>query len=597
MKRLGWTRFVLSAGFAGLIGFGVNSARADSTVTVNSNLELQAIRGFGASDAWYGGWTNYPLAMRLEMADDLFSTTKGAGLSMLRQRIPVSIESAPGTWNWTEDVSNGAIWLERQARARGVQTVWSTPWTPPAWMKSNDDADNGGYLLPSHYQDYATYLATYIQQYQALYHVKIDAISIQNEPDQTQPYESCTWTSQQFHDFLADYLLPTFHADGITTYVVMPEFSGWNDSLAAATLADPATAGFIYAIATHDYWGTIAPFADAEAAGKKVWETEVSNLGANDPSITDGLNWAVTLQNSLVVGQANAWHYWWLFTSDSTGQSLISGDGYSTFTVNKRLWTIGNFSRFVRPGFHLIGLSSNNPEQGVYTSVFLAPNTERLVLVAINQNSDSTNLTVNLPAYSVSSIAPYRTSATEDLAALPPFPVGGGSFTYTLAPQSVTSFVGTGAVANPPAPVRIDAGGAGSAPFLPDFDSTAGNTYAVSSAIGTSGVANPAPQEVYQTMRWGQFKYVVAGLAAGGKYTVRLHFAETYWSGPGERVFGVVIEGKRVLSDFDVYRAAGGMDRALVKQFATTANPKGEITINFINGSADNAMVSGIEVY
>lgn len=596
MKRKGWFRLLALAAAGMAIVMIAHTAHADSAITVNSNDLLQPIRGFGASDAWYGGWTGYPLAMRKQMADDLFSTTTGAGLSMLRQRIPVSIEASPGVWDWTEDENNGAIWLAKQAEQRGVQTVWSTPWTPPAWMKSNDDVNNGGYLLPSHYQDYATYLATYIQQYQALYKLKIGAISIQNEPDQTQPYESCTWTSQQFHDFIAYYLIPTFQAEGITTHVIMPEFSGWNDSLAADTLADPVTADFIYAIATHDYWQTIAPFTDAEAAHKQVWETEVSNLGTNDPSINDGIYWAEVIQNSLVVGQANAWHYWWLFTTDSSGQSLISGDGYSTFTLNKRLWTIGNFSRFVRPGFHLIPLSSNNPESGVYTSAFLEQGTGKLVIVAINQNTSSTNLTVNLPAFSVPAIFPYRTSATEDLAALTSFDVAGHSFTYTLAPQSVTSFVGQGSVANPPAPVSIDAGGAGAGGFLPDFDYTAGNTYGVSASIDTSGANNPAPQEVYQTMRWGPFEYLVPGLTPGGKYIVRLHFAETYWTDPNKRLFNVVIDGKKVLSNFDVYATAGGMDKAVVEQFTVKANVAGQIRLQFINGSADNAMVSGIEI-
>ncbi|HEX5322449.1 MAG TPA: malectin domain-containing carbohydrate-binding protein, partial [Capsulimonadaceae bacterium] len=231
-----------------------------------------------------------------------------------------------------------------------------------------------------------------------------------------------------------------------------------------------------------------------------------------------------------------------------------------------------------------------------YASAFRKAATGQVVVVAINQNSVPTNLTVNLPAYSVSTLTPYRTSATENLAALTPFSVSGHSFTYTLAPQSVTSFAGQGVVSNPSAPLSIDAGGVGSGAFTPDFDFTAGNMFAVASAIDTSGVASPAPQEVYQTMRWGQFNYAIPGLTPAQKYTVRLHFAETYWTGPGERLFTVAINGRPVLSNFDVFQAAGGQNKALVKQFTIKANAQGKITIQFINGPVDNAMVSGIEV-
>jgi glucuronoarabinoxylan endo-1,4-beta-xylanase len=588
-------RFTLLIATFGLLVLCAFPALADSVITLNSNLQLQEIQGFGASDAWYAPVIHgYPPAMQKQILDDFFSTTTGAGLSMLRHRIPPSIEPAPNQWDWTTD--NDAIWLTNQAIQRGVGIVWSTPWTPPAWMKSNNDVNNGGYLLPSHYQDYANYLATYIQHYQTWFKVRIAAVSLQNEPDITASYESCNWTGQEFHDFLAGFLIPTFKKDGITAKVIMPEQSGWFDNLAGPTLADPTTANFIYGVATHDYWGTITPFADAEAAGKRVWETEVSNLGTNDPSINDALYWAQALHTSLVVGHANAWHYWWLFTSDSTGQSLITGDGFSTFTVNKRLWTIGNFSRFVRPGFRMVGLSSNNPESGVYTSAFLRQDSGQLVIVAINSNNNTTNLGVNLPAYLVSSLTPYRTSATEDLATLLSFPVSGNSFSYALAPQSVTTFVGQGAIDNPQAPVRIDAGGTGAGSFSTDFDYTAGNSFGVSAPIDTSGVTSPAPQEVYQTQRWGQFQYIVPGLTPYGKYTVRLHFAETYWTGPGQRLFNVTINGQPELANFDVFQAAGGMDKAVVKQFTTRATQDGKVVVQFTNGLADNAMVSGIEV-
>ena len=111
-----------------------------------------------------------------------------------------------------------------------------------------------------------------------------------------------------------------------------------------------------------------------------------------------------------------------------------------------------------------------------------------------------------------------------------------------------------------PAPgggVQINAGGGAASPFIADTDFSGGLTANNSSAINTSGVSNPAPQAVYQSNRYGNFSYAVPGLTAGKMYTVRLHFAETYWTAAGQRVFNVSINGQQVLSNFDIIASAG----------------------------------------
>ena len=417
---------------------------ADSTVGLKG-AQLQRIDGFGASDAWYA-WEihSFPSAVSGEILDTLFSPISGAGLSLLRHRVPPGIEPTKGTWDWTTD--DDTVWLQNEAAQRGLFQAWSTVWSPPPWMKSNASVNNGGSLLPSHYADYATFLVNYVEQYQARLGVAISAISIQNEPDINAPYESCNWTGQQFHDFIAGYLMPLFRAKAITAKVIMPEASYWSDGFAQATLQDAKTAAFVDVIASHDYAGTIQPLSDALQAKKAIWETEVSNLGTNDSSIGDGLGWAETIHHTLVDAQANAWHYWWLYSdaSDTTGQSLISGSPSSgAFTVNKRLWTIGNFSRFVRPGDHMVALTSNYPEAGVYVSAFASP-TGGTTIVAINANSVATNLTVVGSVLGAKTVSPFRTSATESLAPLGALPVAKGAFTSALPPMSVTTFVRPG---------------------------------------------------------------------------------------------------------------------------------------------------------
>jgi len=100
---------------------------------------------------------------------------------------------------------------------------------------------------------------------------------------------------------------------------------------------------------------------------------------------------------------------------------------------------------------------------------------------------------------------------------------------------------------------------------------------------------------VYQTERYGNFTYQLTGLTPGISYTVRLHFAEVYWSAAGQRLFNVAINDQQVLTNFDIFVQAGGKNRALVRDFAVTADVNGTIRLAFTNVK-DNAKLSGLEV-
>jgi len=164
---------------------------------------------------------------------------------------------------------------------------------------------------------------------------------------------------------------------------------------------------------------------------------------------------------------------------------------------------------------------------------------------------------------------------------------GTTSFSWT-----VNSGTGTGTGSGG---VDISAGGPAAAPFVADEDYTGGATAAVTNAISTTGVTNPAPQSVYQHNRYGNFTYTIPGLTAGGSYTVQLDFAEEYWTGAGDREFNVLINGTQVLTDFDIYATAGGEFIAVDEPFTATASSAGAVTIQFVSVK-DNAQVNGIQV-
>lgn len=131
--------------------------------------------------------------------------------------------------------------------------------------------------------------------------------------------------------------------------------------------------------------------------------------------------------------------------------------------------------------------------------------------------------------------------------------------------------------------------------YVADMGFSGGNIFAIGSPIDTGSVADPAPQEVYRSVRYGNFSYSIPGLTAGATYAVRLHFAEVYYNAVGTRVFNVLINGNQVLTNFDIVSAAGGARKANIQQFHATANESGNVVIQF-SSVVDNASLNGIDI-
>ena len=157
-------------------------------------------------------------------------------------------------------------------------------------------------------------------------------------------------------------------------------------------------------------------------------------------------------------------------------------------------------------------------------------------------------------------------------------------------------FSATSTASSPTQVLAINAGGGAVGSFAADADYDTGNTYTVSTAIDTSGVTNPAPQAVYQSERWGNFTYTLPGLTPGASYTLRLHFAETSVTGAGQRIFSVAVNGNQVLTNFDIFAAAGGANKAVAESFPAVANGSGQIVVQFVQGAQNNPKVDGLEV-
>ena len=394
------------------------SVSAQSGVVVNFNDVHQRIDGFGAADPWNAALTD-------AQADLFFSQTAGIGLSMLRVGIDSNGNDMSAYSNATKAAARGAI-------------VWAYPFSAPGAWKDNGTTNNGGHLLPQYYDAWATRLAGFAATLKSNSGVTLYGLSVQNEPDWTASWDTMNYTNQEMVNFVK-VLGPKVAALNPRPKLMLPEVGGWSlsDGFTGAVLADSGAAPYLDIVTAHQYGGVAAP----GTTGKPIWETEMSSFDAVDNSINNGLTVARWIHDAITIGNVSAWHFWWLNHPGSDNESLLNPG------PTKRLWALGNFSKFVRPGFVVVG--TTGAPSGVSVTAYSNATTGGMVIVAINQNGSDTPLTFTLNGLTVSSVTPWTTSSSFDLAQQSSLPVSFGSFTATLPASSVTSFVGTGSGSTP----------------------------------------------------------------------------------------------------------------------------------------------------
>ncbi|MBV8793894.1 MAG: hypothetical protein JO136_03050 [Hyphomicrobiales bacterium] len=407
--------------------------------TISSGTVYQNIDGFGASDAQEVA-DGVPFSITTAEADLFFSQTKGIGLSLLRTWVPDD-----GSCATVSPACAGVMQGDMQmAVARGAK-VWATPWSAPASMKSNNSLINGGSLLSQDYGAYAQSLSNFITSVGQI-GISLYAISMQNEPNAVVPWDSMYWKSGDIHNFILNYLGPTLKANGQSGVKLMTPETGCLNLLAGyadPTMLDPSALAYVGIIGVHDYCGgsgASAPYANAQ--GNPVWLTETSEVTAWDPSISDGLKWARSIHSLLVNMNVSAWHYWDLIGNngaDYENEGLILPDG----ETSKRLYALGNYSKFIRPGYQRIGATAS-PQENVFVSAYRDSSSSNFAIVVINSNSSDVSQSFSFNGFTSGAVTPWMTSASSNLESQPSVTATNGqSFNYTLPAMSVTTFVGT----------------------------------------------------------------------------------------------------------------------------------------------------------
>jgi len=457
-----------SAGSATSGGTGGGS----TALTVQRASKLQPIDGFGLNTALSNPKVDW---------DTFFGTgTNGLGLSIVR----VAMDS--------QGKLNGVM-PPASAKAK----VIAAPWTAAGTCKDNGTTTKGGHLLKDCYDSWSTKIADFAKA-QGLY-----AISAGNEPDFAScgstigppcngDYDSMVFTAKEMVEWVK-VLGPKIKALNPPVKFIAPEPSEWihlwsNMSATGSTVANhpnssdpfkcgcfgnsPGTTGcssscaqgdgydyghwlakdatawsLIDIIGTHEYDTQKAEAWPADVDGgkrsKPIWETEVSGVmywpeqGAST-DIKNGIAVAGWIHSALTVGEASAWLYWWYEASGDNEGLLIKGSS----ALTKRCYTLGNYSKFVRPGYTRVDITGAVP-----TDILLSAYTGddgTVVVVAINKGSAAASVPIAIAGGTAvpATMTPYVTSDKDNLAAQATVPVAGGVFTAALGSMTVTTFVG-----------------------------------------------------------------------------------------------------------------------------------------------------------
>jgi len=448
---------------AGIVA--VNAHAASCNINMGSNQ--QAIDGFGFSSAWSG---------QLSSAKNnaLYNTL---GMSLLRIRID------PNQY-WADETANASV-----AHAHGVK-VLGTPWSPPAYMKDNNNVVHGS-LRTDQYANYANYLN------QAANSIGLDYVSVQNEPDWNPDYEGCVWSGDQMKNFCAN------NAPAIGKPVVMAEALGFNDAYSDPTLNDVTAASHVSFIAGHFYGSGNYVHQNALNKGKHVWMTEhyIDNAQA---SMANCINIAKEMNDALN-NQFSAYFWWWVADYDSS-VNLVDSNG----NIFKNGYTIGQFAKWIRPGSTRVS-ADYNPSSNVYVTAYRVNG--GTVIVAVHTGGSSLSQQFNVQNGNAATFEGYRTSGSENMADIGSMGVSGTSFTATLPAVSVTTFVQT---SSQPTPIGVT--------FYQDYNYAGAASQAL--AAGSYTTAQLAAQGVVND--WASSVRVPSG------YTVTLYqndnFSGTSWT-------------------------------------------------------------------
>lgn len=387
-----------------VLNFGT-TANSNPVIEVDSLQSFQSIDGFGytltggSADLIY----TMPAAERTALLRELFSTDNNAiGVSYLRVSIGASDLSAEvfsyddlpagqtdptlANFNLSKDTVNLIPLLKEIVAINPNIKILGSPWSPPVWMKDNTSSV-GGSLLPAYYGTYASYFVKYIQAMQAK-GIRIDAITIQNEPLHDGNNPSMKMTSAQQAAFIKNNLGPAFQTAGLSTKIIVWDHNCDNPGYPIDVLNDAAAKPFVNGSAFHLYNGDISALTQVhnQHPDKALYFTE--QYTASTGGFAGDLRWHL---KNVIIGSMRNWSrnaLEWNLANDATfgphtpggctvckGALTISG---SSIVRNVAYYIIAQASKFVPDGSVRI---ASNVYGNLHNVAFKRPDGKKVLIV------------------------------------------------------------------------------------------------------------------------------------------------------------------------------------------------------------------------
>jgi glucosylceramidase len=388
-------------------------------VFVDPAHSFQTFFGIGGAitDASAETFAKLPKAKQQEFLQAYYSPASGIGYSLARTSIG-STDFSSGSYTYVadNDVSLKSFSVKHDekyripllkqatAAAGGKLPLFVSPWSPPAWMKTNHNMLNGGKLLPQFRQPWADHYVKFIQAYEKQ-GLPIWGLTVQNETMATQTWESCLYSAEEERDFVKEYLGPTLHKAGFGDKKLM----AWDHNRdlvyqrASTVLDDPEAAKYLWGIGYHWYetWTTSGMLFDNVHRVQETYPntnlmlTEACVEKFSFDRVNDwqlGERYGHSMINDFNAGTVG-WTDWNVLLDETGGPNHVGNFCFAPIIADtkagKLLYTnayyyIGHFSKFIRPGAKRIATTANRD----WLQATAFQNTDGKVAVVVMNGSD-----------------------------------------------------------------------------------------------------------------------------------------------------------------------------------------------------------------
>ncbi len=394
----------LSPGGSLTFGAARQPLETETFIYVNPALQFQILLGIGGAvtDASAEVFARLPAEKQREFLTACYDREKGIGYSLARTTIHSS-DFSSASYTYVEEgdsaLASFDVAHDREFRipllrrvletAGGEMTVYASPWSPPAFMKDNNNMLRGGKLLPAFNQAWALYFVRFIKAYEAE-GIPLWGVTLQNEPMATQRWESCIYTAEEERDFLKNWLGPTLEKEGLgeKNIVVWDHNRDLMTHRAGVIFEDPEAARYAWGMGFHWYepWSGGDPMYDnvAEVRNSYPGENLLFTEGCADSFSPGGLfRWsnAERYGSSMIHDFNNGTCGWtdWNILLDMQGGPNHVGNFcfapvHADLASGELIYTpsyyyIGHFSRFIRPG--AVRVSATPSRSSLLTTSFL----------------------------------------------------------------------------------------------------------------------------------------------------------------------------------------------------------------------------------